>query len=99
MGGNTVLMEYSIFLNVKRKNEYLFKNYCAPNWQVNIEEAKGIQNFLNELYKICDSENLSNVFIKEIPFRSYSYNSGSSVLIRVMKIEENRKKKNVKEKK
>jgi hypothetical protein len=68
----------------KTKNEYSFKNYWTPNLQDNLDEAKKIQNFVDELYRICNSENLSKLFVKEIPFRSYSYNGGSAVVSRIM---------------
>ena len=85
-------------LEYKTKTEYSFKNYWTPNSQDNLEEAKKIQNFVNELYLICDSENLSKQFAKEIPFRSYSYNGGSAVVSRIMTKEEYRKYKKEKRK-
>jgi hypothetical protein len=82
----------------KTKNEYSFKNYWTPNSQDNLEEAKKIQNFVDELYRICNSENLSKLFVKEIPFRSYSYNGSSAVVSRIMTQEEYRKYKKEKRK-
>jgi len=82
----------------KTKTEYSFKNYWTPDSQENLEEAKTIQKFVNELYRICDSENLSKQFSKEIPFRSYSYNGGSMVVSRIMTQEEYRKYKKEKRK-
>lgn len=82
----------------KTKTEYSFKNYWTPNSQENLEEAKRIQKFVDELYRICDSENLSKEFKKEIPFRSYSYNGGSMVVSRIMTLEEYRKYKKEKRK-
>jgi hypothetical protein len=90
--GIEYLIEY------KTKNDYSFKNYWTPNSQFDIEEAKIIQNFVNELYEICDSESLSKEFVKEIPFRSYSYNGGSSVVVRAMTMKEYRKYKKEKRK-
>lgn len=82
----------------KTKNEYSFKNYWTPKSQVNIEEAKKIQNFIDELRKICQTEKLSKEFEKEIPFRSYSYNGGSVVVTRIMTQEEFKKYKKEKRK-
>ncbi|MCF6141066.1 hypothetical protein L1S34_07195 [Flavobacterium sp. K77] len=82
----------------KTKTEYSFKNYWTPTAQENIEEAKRIQKFVDELYQICDSENLSKQFSNEIPFRSYSYNGGSIVVSRIMIKEEYRKFKKEKRK-
>ena len=82
----------------KTKTEYSFKNYWTPNSQENLEEAKIIQKFVDELYRICDSENLSKQFSKEIPFRSYSYNGGSMVISKIMTQEEYRKYKKEKRK-
>lgn len=82
----------------KTKNEYSFKNYWTPNSQKKLEEAKRIQKFVDELYRLCDSENLSKQFAKEIPFRSYSYNGGSIVISKIMTQEEYRKYKKEKRK-
>lgn len=78
-------------LEYKTKTEYSFKNYWTPKSQKNIEEAEKIQNFVDELYKICDTKNLSKQFAKEIPFRQYSYNGGSVVIGRIMTTEEYKK--------
>ena len=86
-------------LEYKTKTEYSFKNYWTPNSQDNLEEAKKIQNFVDQLYLICDSENLSKQFAKEIPFRSYSYNGGSAVVSKIMTKEEYIKYKKEKRKK
>ena len=72
----------------KTKNEYSFKNYWTPKSQDNLLEATRIQVFIDELYLICDSENLLKKFEKEIPFRSYSYNGASIAISRVMTVKE-----------
>lgn len=82
----------------KTKTEYSFKNYWSPNSHENLEKAKRIQKFVDEIYRICDSENLSKQFSKEIPFRSYSYNGGSMVVSKIMTQEEYRKYKKEKRK-
>jgi hypothetical protein len=82
----------------KTDTAYSFKNYWTPNSQENLEEAKRIQKFVDELYRICNSENISKQFAKEIPFRSYSYNGGSAVVSRIMTQEEYRKYKKEKRK-
>lgn len=72
----------------KTNKEYSFKNYWTPKLQGDLEEAIRIQGFIDELYLICDSENLLKKFEKEIPFRSYSYNGGSIAISRVMTVED-----------
>lgn len=78
-------------LEYKTKTEYSFKNYWTPKSQQNLEDAEKIQNFVDELYKICDAENLSKQFAKEIPFRSYTYNGSSVIVSRIMTNEEYKK--------
>jgi len=79
-----------IFEN-KTKTEYSFKNYWTPTSQENLEVAKKIQNFVDKLRRICDSENLSKQFTKEIPFRSYTYNGSSVIVSRIMTTDEYKK--------
>lgn len=75
------------FFETKDDAEYSFKNYWSPNSQ-NIDEAAKIQNFIDTFYKIIDIKKYSEIFKKEIPFRSYSFNGGSSVTITPMTQEE-----------
>lgn len=86
------------FFETKNDIEYSFKNYWSPKSQ-NISEASKIENFINEFYTIIDFPKYLEFFHKEIPFRGYSYNGGSSVIIKPMTIEEYKEYKKRKRKK
>lgn len=87
------------FFENKSNNQYSFKNYWSPNSQ-NIPEAIKIQDFIDQFYKIVGSENFSKEFSKEVPFKSYSYNGGSLVIIKPMTRKEYKEyKKRMREKK
>lgn len=75
------------FFETKDDAEYSFKNYWTPNSQ-NIVEAVKIQNFIDNFYTIINIKEYSRIFSKEVPFRSYSFNGGSSVTITPMTQEE-----------
>ncbi len=68
------------FFESKNESEYSFKTYWTPNFQ-NISEAISIQNFIDNYYKIIDIEKYASAFRKEVPFKSYSYDGGSRVVI------------------
>lgn len=88
--GITYMMEY------KDSIQHSFKNYWTPNAQDNLEEALRIQNFVDKVYTIVDSEKLSAIFQKEIPFRSWTCNGG--IVSRVMSREEYKEYKKKKRK-
>jgi hypothetical protein len=69
--GITYLMEY------KDSIQHSFKNYWTPKAQENLEEAVRIQNFVDYVYTIVNSEKLDAIFQKEIPFRSWTCNGVS----------------------
>ncbi|RXR20246.1 hypothetical protein [Flavobacterium stagni] len=54
--------------------QHSFKNYWTPKKQENLEEAVRIQNFVEVVNEIVESEKLSKIFQNEIPFRSWSCN-------------------------
>jgi hypothetical protein len=76
------------FIETKSEKEYSFKSYWTPSSQENIIEATKIKDFVNQLYKICNSEQISKEFRKEIPFISYAYEGSSYAVSRIMTQEE-----------
>lgn len=86
------------FFEFKNDSEYSFKNYWTPTSQ-NIAEAAKVQNFIDNFYKIININEYSKTFRKEVPFRSYSYNGGSSVIMTPMTREEYKEYKKRKRKK
>lgn len=87
------------YFETKSEKEYSFKSYWTPSSQENVIEAIKIKNFINELYKLCNSEEISKQFRKEIPFRSYNYEGSSVVATRLMTPEEYKEYKKAKRKK
>ncbi len=83
-------MEYKDF------TQHSFKNYWTPKAQDNLEEAVRIQNFVDKVYAIVNSEKLSVIFQKEIPFRSWTCDG--TCVSRVMTIEEYKEYKKKKRK-
>ncbi len=67
------------FFQFKDDSCYSFKNYWTPPAQ-SIPEAAKIQNFINSFYKISGFSEYSKGFRSKIPFRSYSYDGGSTVV-------------------
>jgi hypothetical protein len=88
--GITYIIEY------KDSIQHSFKNYWTPKAQDNLEEAMRIQNFVDNVYAIVNSEKLSVIFQKEIPFRSWTCNGVS--ISRVMTREEYKEYKKKKRK-
>lgn len=86
------------FFESKNDSEYSFKNYWTPTSQ-NIAEATKVQNFIDNFHKVININQYSEIFRKEVPFRSYSYNGGSSVIITPMTQEEYKEYKKRKRKK
>jgi hypothetical protein len=86
------------FFESKNDSEYSFKNYWTPTSQ-NIAEATKVQNFIDSFYRVININQYSEIFRKEVPFRSYSYNGGSSVIITPMTQEEYKEYKKRKRKK
>ncbi|MCF6129084.1 hypothetical protein L1S35_05315 [Flavobacterium sp. AS60] len=66
--GITYIIEY------KDSIQHSFKNYWTPKAQDNLEEAVRIQNFVNRIYTLVNSEKLSAIFQNEIPFRCWTCN-------------------------
>ena len=88
--GITYVIEY------KDSIQHSFKNYWTPKAQDNLEEAMRIQKFVGIVYAIVNSEKLSVIFQKEIPFRSWTCNGVS--ISRVMTREEYKEYKKKKRK-
>lgn len=86
------------FLESKNESEYSFKSYWTPSSQ-NIAEATKVQNFIDNFYKIINFKKYSEIFEKEIPFRSYSYNGGSLAIVTPMTQKEYKEYKKRKRKK
>lgn len=86
------------FFESKNDSEYSFKKYWTPTPQ-NIAEATKVQNFIDSFYKVININQYSEIFRKEVPFRKYSYNGGSSVIITPMTQEEYKEYKKRKRKK
>ena len=88
--GITYMIEY------KDTIQHSFKNYWTPSAQDNLEEAVRIQNFVNRVYTLVNSEKLSAIFQNEIPFRSWTCNG--TCISRVMTREQYKEYKKKKRK-
>ena len=88
--GITYMIEY------KDTIQHSFKNYWTPSAQDNLEEAVRIQNFVNRVYTLVNSEKLSAIFQNVIPFRSWTCNG--TCISRVMTREQYKEYKKKKRK-
>jgi hypothetical protein len=75
-------IEYII--EFKSANNYSFKTFWIPKSQENVTEASTIIKFTDKLYSLCKMKYLSNIFDKNIPFDSWTYEGSGTGITRIV---------------
>lgn len=81
--GITYLIEYST------KDQYSFKTYWTPYVQDTLSEAKLVQSFVDDFFKVGNAKNIWELFTKSIPYECFI--NGGNIACRVLTKKEKRK--------